>query len=291
MIRRFGFFFLTNILIIVTLGIVTNLLGVASYINESGLDYQSLAVFSIIWGFAGSFFSLAISRWAAKAMHGVKVITPERPGELGWLVNSVHQMSKNAGLPAMPEVGVYDSPEVNAFATGPSRSRSLVAVSTGLLHQMNRSEVEGVLAHEVAHIQNGDMVTMTLLQGVVNAFIIFFARVISFFATQFVKEENRAMVSMILTIVLEIALGILGMLIVNYFSRQREFRADASSARLAGRHNMIAALQALQRIYGMPREADASLAPFKISGKSGASIFSTHPSLESRIEALQKFAG
>jgi heat shock protein HtpX len=200
----------------------------------------------------------------------------------------------------MPEVGIYDSPEVNAFATGPTRNRSLVAVSSGLLQNMNRDQIEGVLGHEIAHIANGDMVTMTLLQGIVNAFVMFVARIIAFFASQFVKENGpRMLVQMVVTIVCEIALSFLGMIVVAYFSRRREFRADAGGAQLAGSARMIAALQGLQRIYEPNLQAAAatgsdkpSLATLKISGKSKGlmSFFATHPPLEVRIEKLRSAA-
>ena len=292
MMKRVLLFILTNILVVVTLSFVLSILGVQPYLTESGISYANLAMFCLVWGMGGAFISLAMSRMMAKWMMGVQVITPEAPGQFAWLVNSIQQLSKKAQLPAMPEIGIYDSPEVNAFATGPMKSRSLVAVSTGLLNRMSRDEIEGVLAHEIAHIQNGDMVTMTLIQGVINAFVMFFARIISFAVSQSVREESQVMVRMLVTIVLEIVLGLLGYLVVAWFSRQREFRADAGGAALSGRGQMTAALQSLQRLYGaVPVEgAAASIATMKISGKSGGlmALMATHPPLEERIARLQR---
>ncbi len=290
MFKRIALFFVTNILVVVTISIVLSVLGVQPYMQAHGINYESLAIFCLVWGMGGAFISLAISRISAKWMMGVQVLTPENAGQYAWLVNSVHQLAKRANLPAMPEVGVYQSPEINAFATGPTKSRSLVAVSSGLLSRMNQTEIEGVLAHEVAHIQNGDMVTMTLIQGVVNAFVMFFARVISFAISQNVKEENRYMVRFLVTMVLEMVLGILGFLVVAWFSRQREFRADAGGAALAGRPSMKAALESLSRFYGgAVTDGNASVATLKISGKAGGlmSLMSTHPPLEERIARLQ----
>jgi heat shock protein HtpX len=208
--------------------------------------------------------------------------------ELDWLYDTVAHLARKANLP-MPEVGIYDSPEVNAFATGPSKSRSLVAVSSGLLRSMRREEVEGVLAHEVSHIQNGDMVTMTLIQGVVNAFVIFFARIIANLIRQMVDERISHLVFFVTTLVLDIALGILGMMVVAWFSRAREFRADAGAATLSSRGNMIAALQRLAANKGLVDESQPQLATMKINGGKGfMSMISTHPPLEARIAALQR---
>jgi heat shock protein HtpX len=207
--------------------------------------------------------------------------------ELDWLYQTVEQLSRKAGLP-MPEVGIYESPEVNAFATGPSKRSSLVAVSSGLLRSMQRNEVEGVLAHEVSHIQNGDMVTMTLVQGVVNAFVMFFARVIANIARNAVDEKMSYFVGVMTTIVLDIAFGILGMIVVAWFSRAREFRADAGAGALAGKGKMIAALQRLQQNTQLVDTSTPSLATMKIAGAGGMmALLSTHPPLEARIAALQ----
>jgi heat shock protein HtpX len=235
----------------------------------------------------GSLISLAISRMSAKMMMGIQLVDRSSP-DAAWLFAMVEELSRKAGLPVVPEVGVYQSPEVNAFATGPSKRRSLVAFSTGLLNTMNRNEVEGVAAHEIAHIANGDMVTMTLLQGVINAFVMFFARVIAWAIAQNSRDENRQTSSYMVTFLLEMVLGILGMLVVAAFSRYREFRADSGGARYAGKQDMIAALERLQshtKIY----DKQATLAAFKISGGPGA-WFSTHPPLAKRIEALRKAA-
>lgn len=286
MFKRIFLFLLTNILVMVTISIVLNLLGVGPYLRQNSIDYSNLAAFCLIWGMAGSLVSLGLSRIMAKWSMGVKVIDPNSPGQYAGLVAMVHDISKRANLPAMPEVGVYDSPEVNAFATGPTKSRSLVAFSTGLLGRMNREEVEGVTAHEIAHIANGDMVTMTLLQGVINAFVMFFARVISFVLSQNVKEENQSMVRFASTLVLEIVLGLLGALLVCWFSRQREFRADAGSAKYVGAGSMIAALRRLSSATQLVDNSAPALATMKISGKS-MSLFSTHPAIEDRIAALE----
>ncbi|MCL4154878.1 UNVERIFIED_CONTAM: hypothetical protein GTU68_054283 [Idotea baltica] len=251
-------------------------------------------IFCLVWGMVGSFISLLLSRFMAKKMMGVQVIDPTSNNNYTWLVQMIHDLARRANLPKMPEVGVYESPDVNAFATGPSKSKSLVAVSTGLLNHMNKEEVEGVMAHEIAHIQNGDMVTMTLLQGIINAFVMFFARVIAFAISTRVKDEMRGMVNFGVVIVLQIVFGILGSLITARFSRHREFRADAGSAKLCGRSKMIAALKSLQNIKGkidVPDEP-ASVAAFKISGSNTSSfklLWSTHPPLEKRIESLEKF--
>lgn len=291
---RIGLFVLTNFLIFATISIVLNILGVGHYISASGLDYQALFVFCLVWGMVGSLISLQFSRWMAKSFHGVKVINPDSPGSYAGLVQMVHHLSQQAGLPKMPEVGIYESPTVNAFATGPSKRRSLVAFSTGILQHMNRDELEGVAAHEIAHIQNGDMVTMTLLQGVVNAFVMFFSRIISFVISERVNEDYRYMTRMLVTMFLEIIIGMLGVLLVAWFSRHREFKADAGSAKLAGREKMIAALESLKRLQTVgaqfAQHEPASMSAFKISsGKKGRAIWSTHPPLEDRIEALKTF--
>ncbi len=290
--KRIFLFVAVNILIITTLSIVMSVFNVQPYLDAKGINYQSLMIFCAIWGFGGAFISLAISRMMAKWMMGVKVIDAnERDPELRDLVQRVHDFARKANLKTMPEVGIYDSPELNAFATGPSKRRSLVAVSTGLLHNMDRGEVDGVLAHEVAHIANGDMVTMTLVQGVVNAFVMFLARVAGFFASQAVAEEKRPMVQFAVVIALEILLGILGMVVVAFFSRAREYRADAGGAHLSGRDNMVAALERLKANYQLPpMEEQPALATLKISGKAGGlmKLFSTHPDLDDRIMRLRQ---
>ena len=305
MFKRIFLFLLVNILVVTTVSITLSRLGVHGYMNAYGIDYQQLAIFCLVWGMAGSLISLALSRFMAKRMMGVEVIDPAtRDPELRQLVETVYELSRAAGLPKMPEVGVYDSPDLNAFATGPTKSRALVAVSTGLLGRMNKSEVEGVLGHEIAHVANGDMITLTLIQGVVNAFVMFLSRVAAFAITQALRgnsdREERSsnsspILQHVLVIVFDIVFSILGSMVVAWFSRYREFRADAGGARFAGRDKMISALKALQRVYESPMMDDLPPAPdaikaFQISSrKKGGflAMFSTHPALEDRIHALE----
>lgn len=288
MLKRVFLFLLTNILVVVTISIVLNVLGIGRYITESGINYTALLTLCFVWGMTGAFISLALSRIMAKWMMKVQVITPQNAGNLDWLVEMISQISKSAGLPNTPEVGVYESPEVNAFATGPTKSRSIVAFSSGLLRTMDREQIRGVAGHEIAHIANGDMVTMTLIQGVINAFVMFLARVIAFAISQNVKEESRFMVHFAVTLALDILLSILGSIVVMWFSRQREFRADAGSARYVGQGAMISALQALSRGRVIP-EANPSMATMKISGgsKGWLKFFSSHPPLAERIRRLE----
>ncbi|HXH24172.1 MAG TPA: protease HtpX, partial [Vicinamibacterales bacterium] len=245
MTKRIFLFVVTNLAIILTLTVVLNVLGITTGVTPGGIDLGALAVFCLFWGMGGAFISLQMSRWIAKRATGVQLVDG-RTGhaDIDWLYATVERLTRQANLP-MPEVGIYDSPEVNAFATGPSRRRSLVAVSTGLLRTMRRDEVEGVLAHEVAHIANGDMVTMTLLQGVINAFVMFFARVIAHVITRSGDREGNGGMYFLVVIVLQIVLGILGTMVVYWFSRYREFRADHGGATLAGRERMLAALRRL----------------------------------------------
>ncbi|MEW5905798.1 MAG: protease HtpX [Elusimicrobiota bacterium] len=291
MAKRIILFLGVNVLVVVTLSLALNLLGIQPYLDARGVNYQALALFCLVWGMGGAFISLAVSRVTAKMMMGVKVIDPAlAQGEMGDLVRTVHRLAAAAGIDRMPEVGYYESPEVNAFATGPTRNRALVAVSTGLLERMDRSEVEGVLAHEVAHVANGDMVTMTLVQGVINAVVMFIARVAAFFISQRFREESRRMVSLVTVLVLEIALSLLGAMAASWFSRRREFRADAGGAALAGRGTMLSALKALRRNSRLAElESQPSLAALKISGRGGfMALLSTHPPLEDRIAALTR---
>lgn len=291
MFKRIVLFALTNILVLVTISIVLSLLGVQPYLTAYGIDYKQLMIFCLVWGMGGAFISLAISRWMAKTLMGVKVIAPHSGTQYDFLVEMISNLSRSANLPRVPEVGVYDSADLNAFATGPTKSRSLVAFSTGLIQNMSRQEIEGVAAHEISHIQNGDMVTMTLLQGVVNAIVMFLARVVSFAISQQVKEESRYMVRIIVTIALDIALGILGSVVVAWFSRIREFRADAGSARLAGRESMIAALRALMRNKGIVANTPehSSISCLKINGdpKGFWALLMSHPPLQERIKRLE----
>lgn len=296
MVRRIFFFLVTNLLVMTTITVVASVLGINGGVSRAGIDIRALAAFSLLWGFSGSLISLAISRQMAKWMQGVTVIDPRNPGEFAWLVQMVHDLSRRAKLPAMPQVGVYDSPEVNAFATGPTKSRSLVAVSRGLLQQMNRNEIEGVIGHEVAHIQNGDMVTMTLLQGVVNSFSIFISRIIAYVVAQAMSSrdeegEMNQTVFHLVAFIADIFLTILGSLVVFWFSRQREYRADIGSARLSlTKSNMSGALQRLGRVYQIPAEPQPALATMKISSNrsSWGALFSSHPPLEDRLARLEQ---
>lgn len=291
--KRIFFFVLTNILIIVTISIVVQILGIQPYLRGAGIDLINLALFCLIWGMGGAFISLFLSKFMVKMMMGVQEINPNDPN-LGWLVQKVHSIARKAGITKMPEVGIYESPELNAFATGPSKNNSLVAVSTGLLQRMDERSLEGVLGHEVAHIANGDMVTMTLLQGIVNAFVMFFARIISFVVSSAVRDDDlRSLIQFITIIVLEIVLSFLGMLVVAWFSRYREFRADEGGARLTTRSSMISALQTLKEYYEIQDpNLPQSVNTFKISGKSGGllALLSTHPPLDERIKRLQTIA-
>lgn len=286
--KRIILFLLTNLAIMVTLSIVLSLLGVAGYINpDGGINHAALLVFAFVWGMGGAFISLLMSRFIAKRALGVKLVNGQTGNaELDWLHNTVSRLAQQANLP-MPEVGYYESPEVNAFATGPSKKKSLVAVSSGLLTNMRREETEGVLAHELAHIQNGDMVTMTLIQGVVNAFVLYLSRVIAGVVRNAVDARYAMIVGFAVTIALDILLGILGMVIVAWFSRSREFRADAGAASLAGREKMIAALRRLQSTTKLIDTREPELATLKITNKKAMMLFSTHPPLEDRIQALE----
>ncbi|MEI7482793.1 MAG: protease HtpX [Elusimicrobiota bacterium] len=290
--KRIFLFLAVNILILATLSITMRLLGVGNYFSARGIDYQALMTFCLVWGMGGAFISLSLSRVMAKWMMGVVVIDPDtREPELGELVRMVHNLAKAAGLPKMPQVGYYPSPEVNAFATGPTKSRALVAVSAGLLKRMDRVQLEGVLAHEIAHVANGDMVTMTLVQGIINAFVMFLARVIAFFlANRGRDSESSSAPSYLVIFLLEMVLSVLGMVVVSAFSRRREYRADEGGARLAGRDKMISALEGLQRTVAYADLTNKeSLATLKISGKPKGlfSLFATHPPLEERIARLK----
>lgn len=275
---------MTNVLVMVTVSVIVNVLGLGHYITPYGINWVSLAAFCGIWGMTGAFISLALSRFIAKKAMGVQVIDSNLSHPLVMMVDRLRQ---RAGLP-MPEVGIYDSPEMNAFATGPTKKRSLIAVSSGLLNKMNKDEIEGVLAHEISHIANGDMITMTLIAGVVNSFAMFLSRVISYFVSLSVKEDIAYIVRFALTIALDILFSILGSIIVAFFSRSREFKADMGAATIAGKDKMIAALENLQRNFEPIDRRAASLDTLKISGKSGfLALFSTHPALEKRIEVLR----
>jgi heat shock protein HtpX len=287
MAKRIFLFLLTNIAVVTTISLILSLLGV-----RPGDGLGPLAIFCFVWGMGGAFISLLISRWMAKRAMGVQLVDGNTGNaDADWLYRTVEKLAQQAQLP-MPEVGIYNSPEVNAFATGPSKNRSLVAVSTGILQVMKRNELEAVLGHEMSHVANGDMVTMTLLQGVMNAFVMFAARVIaSIVAGQSKSERGSNGIYFLVRIVVEIVLGIAGSLVTAWFSRYREFRADAGGGALAGTENMVAALQ---RLASGPQGVDPrapALASFKISGAPGfMALFSTHPPPEVRIAALRNHA-
>lgn len=288
--KRVFLFLATNLAIIVVLGITTSLLGVNQYLTQQGLNYEALLIFAAIFGMGGAFISLAISKWSAKRLTGARVITQPRNSVESWLLATVQRQAQQAGI-GMPEVAIYDSPEINAFATGMNKNNALVAVSTGLLNRMSRDEAEAVMGHEVTHVANGDMITLALIQGVINTFVIFLSRVIGNIVDKaiFKTENGHGPAFWITAILAEIVLGILASTIVFWFSRQREFRADAGGAQLAGRQKMIAALQALARVHNRP--LPDQLAAFGIAGGIGRGLrrlFMTHPPLEERIAALKQ---
>jgi heat shock protein HtpX len=294
-VKRIGLFILTNIAVLVVLSIVFQVIGFQGYLDSTGtgLNLQALLVFSAVIGFAGSFISLAMSKWMAKRATGAQVIVSPRNATENWLLATVARQAREAGI-ACPEVAVYDSPDPNAFATGMNRNKALVAVSTGLLRSMDQGEVEAVLGHEISHVANGDMVTLALLQGVVNTFVIFLSRVVGYVVDRVILKNDRGLgIGFFVTsIVAQIVLGILAQMIVMWFSRRREFRADSGGARLAGRSKMIGALGALQRVHN-PQGLPPAMAAFGISTGRPAGwqkLFMSHPPLEERIRALQEAA-
>lgn len=287
--KRIILFLMTNIAVMVVLSITMNLLGVGRYLTAEGLDLTQLLIFSALIGFTGSFISLLISKWMAKQSTGARVINPQAPGNAreAWLVDTVHQLADRAGI-GHPEVAIYDGPP-NAFATGAFKNNALVAVSTGLLESMTEEEVAAVLGHEVAHVANGDMITLTLIQGVVNTFVVFLARVVGYFVDRVVLKNDRGVgIGYYGTVIAcEIVFGLLASIIVAWFSRQREYRADAGSAKLMGAREPM--VKALARLGGLePGELPKSFEASGISGGSGiAALFSTHPPIEDRIRALR----
>ncbi|EIJ71458.1 protease HtpX [Pasteurella bettyae] len=278
---RILLFLATNMAVLVVFNIILSLTGIQSR------DAMGLLIMAGLFGFTGSIISLLMSKRSALAATGAEIITTPQNDVERWLVQTVHSQAQKAGLPN-PEVAIYHSNDVNAFATGPSKTNALVAVSTALLNNMTRDEAEGVLAHEVSHIKNGDMVTMTLLQGVLNTFVIFAARMIAKVASSSRDGESNTGMYYTVSMVLELVFGFLASMIAMWFSRFREFRADAGSAQLVGKQKMIAALKRLQTIHE-PQETEGQLAAFAINGKRGglASLFLSHPPLEKRIEALE----
>lgn len=293
MFKRITLFIITNLAIIFVMSIVLSLLGVDRILDEQGvaLDLKNLIIFAAVFGFGGSFISLAISKWTAKHLTGARVITSPGNETEAWLLQTVAKQADMAGI-GMPEVAVYNSPDVNAFATGMRRNSALVAVSTGLLRAMNRDEAEAVLAHEVSHVANGDMITLALIQGVVNTFVIVLSRVVGQIVDRLVfkTERGHGPAFYITSIIAQLVFGFLASTIVFWFSRQREFSADSGSARIAGRNKMIAALEQLRKSTNQPHLPD-QMAAFGISGNFSHGLrrlFMTHPSLEERIEALKK---
>ncbi len=297
-VKRIFLFVCINLLVVLSLSVLLNLLGVQPYLQQYGLDVRNLALFCFVWGMGGAFISLMLSRLMAKWLMGVKIIDPETTNiEERELVECVRRLASNAGLNYLPQVGIYSSSEVNAFATGPTQKKSLVAVSSGLLNRMDKYEIEAILGHELSHIANGDMVTMTLLQGVVNAFVMFLARIIAF-ALSGLGRDRQSSSSLgsfrVFTFLFELIFMIFGSMLVAAFSRYREFRADKGGASIAGREKMIAALKTLRVMQEIkdPRLQEApSMAAFKISApakRGWIQLFSTHPPLEERIARLER---
>lgn len=298
--KRILLFVLTNIAILVVISIILNILGVSGYVNTQTIDYKSLFIFAAVIGFTGSFISLFLSKFIAKMSMGVQIIRTPSGQREQWLIDTVRRIAEKVGV-GMPEVGIYESPAPNAFATGWNRNNALVAVSSGLFDVMTQDEIEGVLGHELSHVANGDMVTLTLIQGVLNTFVIFFARVAAIFVTRALsqdREENGGLGSFtyyLIAMVFQIIFGILATMIVMWFSRHREFRADAGSAKLLGKQKMIMALQKLQQVSEQPvvkqveKQTTPAMAAMQISsGHSILGLFASHPPLAARIEALQR---
>lgn len=288
--KRILLFVLTNLAVVVLLNIVCHLLGIDQFLAARGQSYTGLLVFATIFGFGGSIISLLISKWSAKRMMGVRVITQPADSTEQWLVDTVRAHAQHVGI-GMPEVGIFDAAEPNAFATGANRNAALVAVSRGLLQRMNRQQVEAVLGHEIGHVANGDMITLTLLQGVVNTFVIFLSRIVGEFVDRVVfrSERGGGIGQFIVVMVTQVLLGFIASMIVMWFSRRREFRADAAGAQLAGTGNMIGALEALKRVND-PQDLPQQMAAFGISGATPSGLkrlFMSHPPLDERIAALR----
>ena len=293
LLKRIGWWFLVNLLVVVLIEFILwalmNVFGVdlAQYDADGNIAYQGLAIWSLVWGMVGSIISLYLSKTMVKSMYGVQVVTSSGPYRE--LVQMVERLAQRAGIEKMPEVGIYDSADPNAFATGPSKNSALVAVSTGLLNQMNKDELEAVLGHEISHVVNGDMVTMTLLQGVMNAFVIFFSRIVAHLVARDRNGRSSEGLYIVTLIVCNIVFSLLASLAVCGFSRRREYYADAGSARLVGADKMIRALQVLGRNVAQLPPADNRVAALQISSRPHRwwHLYSTHPSIEDRIAALQ----
>ncbi|MCW5623835.1 MAG: protease HtpX [Burkholderiales bacterium] len=291
--KRIGLFLLTNLAVVFVLGIVAQVLGVDRWLTSNGLNLGALLVFSALFGFGGAFVSLAMSKWMAKRSTGAHVITEPRDATERWLLDTVHRQAKAAGI-GLPEVAIYDAPDINAFATGMSRNNALVAVSTGLLRSMTKDEAEAVLGHEVSHVANGDMVTLTLIQGVVNTFVIFLSRIVGYVVDRVILKNDRGhgIGFFVSSMIAQVLLGILASVIVMWFSRRREFRADAGGAQLAGRQKMIAALERLKS--GQPSSLPDGMQAMGIAteAKEGLkALFLSHPPLDQRIAALRAAGG
>ena len=291
--KRVFLFAATNVAVLAVIYVVLNVLGVDQVLvrNGSSLNLGNLLVFSAVVGFSGSLISLAMSKWLAKMSTGARVIDTPRNSTESWLVNTVYRHADTANI-RRPQVAIYDSPDVNAFATGPTRNNALVAVSTGLLQRLGQREVDAVLGHEITHVANGDMVTLTLLQGVLNTFVVFLSRIVGFVVDRVLLRNERGGGAgfFIASLVAQILLGILASMIVMWYSRQREFRADVGGAKLAGRQSMISALQGLQRVH-QPAQLPESLQAFGIASGPASGLrrlFMSHPPLEERIAVLQR---
>ncbi|MDZ4662182.1 MAG: protease HtpX [Pseudomonadota bacterium] len=291
--KRVFLMLLLNILVLVTISIILSVTGLGSYFFKNEGDYLAMYLFCFVWGTVGAFISLLLSKFFAKMMMGVQIVDPNsRDANSRELVVLVHGLARRAGLIKMPEVGIYESPEINAFATGPSKNNSLVAVSTGLLNRMDRDQLEGVLGHELAHVANGDMVTMTIVQGIVNSFVMFFARIIASILAPKDSEGRSNFFGYYMTYhLVEIALMFLTIPIVAGVSRWREYRADLGGAKIAGKEKMIGALKALSGTEKSVDNKEAAFASLKISGKRSGGLalfFMTHPPLEDRIRRLEQ---
>ncbi len=293
--KRILLFLGLNILVVTSISILLAVFHVQPYLTSYGLDIPSLAVFCLIWGMSGSLISLALSRVMAKWSYGVQLINPANCSQKeAWLIQTVNRLSEEAGINTMPEIGIYESSEANAFATGPTKNRALVAVSSGLFNLMNGDEIEGVLGHEISHVVNGDMVTMTLLTGVVNAFVMFASRLIAYVVTRDSKSRDNSLAYFGISMVLQIVFMMLGSILIAFYTRHRECRADDGGARLAGRNKMIDALEALQRTYPeIDTRAQPAAQTMKISCQPQGiwKLFATHPPLSERIARLRNELG
>lgn len=295
--KRVFLFLVLNFAVVAFISFLLYIFNIQPFLTQHGINLTALAIFCLIWGMGGAMISLFLSKSMAKWMMGVKIIDPSTSDpESKELLDMVHALANKAGLPGLPEVGIYDSPEVNAFATGASKSKALVAVSTGLLRRLNRDQVEGVLGHEITHVANGDMVTMALLQGVINAFVMFFARIIAYVISRWIsgnQEEERGGSPLVyygIVFALEMVFMLLGTLIVAGFSRHREFRADFGGARLSTPEKMVSALNALKKTIEIQDEKtdQPAFQAFKISSKGGfLRLFASHPPLDDRIASLK----